>query len=60
MRTHKDPLRLLKPLSEGLLSGVGGFERRPDLAKQGSTAVSKRTNADKRDLIFFIILRVQQ
>lgn len=58
-RTHKEPLRLSKPLSEGLLSRVGGFERRPDLAKQGSTAMSRRMSAVKF-LMFFIILRVEQ
>ena len=45
---------LLKPLSEGLLSRLGGFERRSDLAKQWSTAMWKRMIAE-RDLMFFIL-----
>lgn len=37
-RTYKEPLRPSKLLSEGIFSRAGGFARRPDLAKQGSTA----------------------
>ena len=37
--THKEVLTPLKVLGNEMLSSAGGFDRRPDLAKQGSTAI---------------------
>ena len=37
--THKEVLTPLKVLGNEMLSSAGGFERRPDLAKHGSTAI---------------------